>query len=350
MSHSRDPLFCDPRAFATALARLPASDTASRNAALARQARLTKPAGSLGRLEEIAVFMAGWQGCERPALDPVVVDKVQAVVFAGNHGVVAQGVSAFPPEVTAQMVANFEHGGAAINALTRACGADLSIVALDLDRPTGDITREPAMSVEDCLDALNRGAAALDDNTGLLLVGEMGIGNTTPAAALCAQALGGSPRDWTGRGTGLDDAGLTRKTAAVTAALALHGPACTSAFETLRRLGGREIAAMAGALLAARLRRVPVLLDGFIATAAIVPLARENFRFTEHCLAAHCSAEAGHARLLERLGLDPLLRLGLRLGEGTGAALAVPIVRAALAAHAEMATFDEARVAGEHAQ
>jgi nicotinate-nucleotide--dimethylbenzimidazole phosphoribosyltransferase len=345
MSQSRDPLFSDPIAFAAALARLPASDTASRNAALARQARLTKPAGSLGRLEEIAVFMAGWQGCERP-----VLDKVQAVVFAGNHGVVAQGVSAFPPEVTAQMVANFEHGGAAINALTRACGADLSIVALDLDRPTGDITREPAMSVEDCLDALNRGAAALGDDTGLLLVGEMGIGNTTPAAALCAQALGGSPRDWTGRGTGLDDAGLMRKTAAVTAALALHGPACTSAFETLRRLGGREIAAMAGALLAARLRRVPVLLDGFIATAAIVPLAQENFRFTEHCLAAHCSAEAGHARLLERLGLDPLLRLGLRLGEGTGAALAVPIMRAALAAHGEMATFDEARVAGEHAQ
>jgi nicotinate-nucleotide--dimethylbenzimidazole phosphoribosyltransferase len=349
MSHSRDPLFCDPRAFATALARLPASDTASRNAALERQARLTKPAGSLGRLEEIAVFMAGWQGGERRALDPVL-DKVQAVVFAGNHGVVTQGVSAFPPEVTAQMVANFEQGGAAINALTRACGADLSIVALDLDRPTGDITREPAMSVEDCLDALNRGAAALDDDTGLLLVGEMGIGNTTPAAALCAQALGGSPRDWTGRGTGLDDAGLARKTAAVTAALALHGRACTSAFETLRRLGGREIAAMAGALLAARLRRVPVLLDGFIATAAIVPMARENFRFTEHCLAAHCSAEAGHARLLERLGLDPLLRLGLRLGEGTGAALAVPIVRAALAAHGQMATFDEARVAGEHAQ
>jgi nicotinate-nucleotide--dimethylbenzimidazole phosphoribosyltransferase len=345
MSQPCDPLFSDPRAFAAALARLPASDTASRNAALARQARLTKPAGSLGRLEEIAVFMAGWQGAERPALD-----KVQAVVFAGNHGVVAQGVSAFPAEVTAQMVANFEHGGAAINALTRACGADLSIVALDLDRPTGDITREPAMSVEDCLDALNQGAAALAPDTQLLLVGEMGIGNTTPAAALCAQALGGSPRDWTGRGTGLDDAGLARKTAAVTSALALHGPACTSAFETLRRLGGREIAAMAGALLAARLRRVPVLLDGFIATSAIVPLARENFRFTEHCLAAHCSAEAGHARLLERLGLDPLLRLGLRLGEGTGAALAVPIVRAAIAAHGQMATFDEARVAGEHAQ
>jgi nicotinate-nucleotide--dimethylbenzimidazole phosphoribosyltransferase len=333
--------FENPAAFAAALAALPEADAASRDAAWHRQSRLTKPAGSLGRLEDIALFMAGWQGTGRPR-----VDRVQAVVFAGNHGVAAQGVSAYPPEVTAQMVANFEAGGAAINALTRACGAELSVVALDLDRPTGDITREPAMSVEDCLDALNRGAASLKADTQLLLVGEMGIGNTTPAAALCAQTLGGAAQEWTGRGTGLDDSGIVRKAAAVEAALALHGSACTDAFETLRRLGGREIAAMAGAILAARLARVPVLLDGFIASAAILPLVRSNRAFTDHCLAAHCSAEAGHARLLEALDLEPLLRLGLRLGEGTGAALAVPIVRAALAAHDEMATFEEAAVAG----
>lgn len=333
--------FADPAAFAAALAALPKADDASRDAAADRQSRLTKPAGALGRLEDIAVFMAGWQGCERPR-----VDTVQAVVFAGNHGVAAQGVSAYPPEVTVQMVANFKAGGAAINALTKACGADLSVVALDLDRPTGDITRAPSMSVEECLDALNRGADSLREGTQLLLVGEMGIGNTTPAAALCAQTLGGEVRDWIGRGTGLDDAGLARKAAAVEAALALHGPDCTTAFETLRRLGGREIAAMAGAILAARLRRVPVLLDGFIASAAIAPLARDNPDLTEHCLAAHCSAEAGHTRLLAALKLDPLLNLGLRLGEGTGAALAVPIVRAALAAHSEMATFQEAAVAG----
>jgi len=335
--------FTSPAAFAAALAALPAADEPGREAALERQSRLTKPAGALGRLEDIAVFMAGWQGCERPR-----ADAVQAVVFAGNHGVAAQGVSAYPPEVTVQMVANFEAGGAAINALTRACGAQLSVVALDLDRPTGDITRVPAMSVEECLDALNRGAAALRDGTQLLLVGEMGIGNTTPAAALCAQALGGAARDWIGRGTGLDDAGLARKAAAVEAALALHRAGCTDAFETLRRLGGREIAAMAGAILAARLARVPVLLDGFIACAAIAPLVRANPALTQHCLAAHCSAEAGHARLLSTFGLEPLLTLGLRLGEGTGAALAVPIVRAALAAHDEMATFAEAAVAGGH--
>lgn len=333
--------FENPAAFAAALAALPEADAASQDAAWHRQSRLTKPAGSLGRLEDIALFMAGWQGSGRPR-----VDRVQAVIFAGNHGVAAQGVSAYPPEVTAQMVANFEAGGAAINALTRACGAELSVVALDLDRPTGDITREPPMSVEDCLDALNRGAAALKADTQLFLVGEMGIGNTTPAAALCAQTLGGAAQEWTGRGTGLDDSGIVRKAAAVEAALALHGPACTDAFETLRRLGGREIAAMAGAILAARLARVPVLLDGFIASAAILPLVRGNRAFTDHCLAAHCSAEAGHARLLEALDLEPLLRLGLRLGEGTGAALAVPIVRAALAAHDEMATFEEAAVAG----
>lgn len=333
--------FDDPAAFAAALAALPEPDDAGREAALARQSCLTKPPGSLGRLEDIAVFMAGWQARERPR-----VDAVQAVVFAGNHGVTAQGVSAYPPEVTVQMVANFEAGGAAINALTRACGAELSVVALDLDRPTGDITQGPAMSADECLDALNRGAASLREDTQLLLVGEMGIGNTTPAAALCAQVLGGDARDWTGRGTGVDDSGLARKAVAVEAALALHGSASTDAFETLRRLGGREIAAMAGAILAARLARVPVLLDGFIASAAILPLAKDNPAFTAHCLAAHCSAEAGHARLLEALGLDPLLRLGLRLGEATGAALAVPIVRAALAAHNDMATFEEAAVAG----
>ncbi|MGF7154123.1 nicotinate-nucleotide--dimethylbenzimidazole phosphoribosyltransferase [Novosphingobium gossypii] len=333
--------FADPAAFAAALAALPATNQAARNAALQRQSCLTKPPGSLGRLEDIAVFMAGWQGRERPA-----ADRVQAVAFAGNHGVAAQGVSAYPPEVTAQMVANFEAGGAAINVLTRACGATLSIVALDLDRPTGNIAREPAMSAEECLDALNRGAAALAPDTQLLLVGEMGIGNTTPAAALCAQAFGGDAAAWIGRGTGIDDHGLARKAAAVDAALSLHGPHCTDAFETLRRLGGREIAAMAGAFLAARLARVPVLLDGFIACAAIAPLAQANAQVTDHCLAAHCSAETGHARLLAALGLEPLLRLGLRLGEGSGAALAVPLVKAALAAHNGMATFEEAAVAG----
>lgn len=332
--------------FAAALAVLPGPDGAAVAAAAARQAQLTKPAGSLGRLEEIALFMAGWQGRERPS-----AERVGVVVFAGNHGVAARGVSAFPAEVTAQMVANFRNGGAAINALAGAAGASLTVVALDLDRPTGDIASEAALSEAECLDALNAGARAVAakleaGGLDLLIVGEMGIANTTPAAALCAQAFGGALADWVGRGTGIDDLAHARKAETVAQALALHGPFCASPFETLRRLGGREIAAMAGAILAARLRRVPVLLDGFICGAAVAPLAAAVPAFLDHCLAGHCSAEAGHERLLAHLGLAPLLRLDMRLGEASGAAVAAQVVRSALAAHNHMATFAEAEVAG----
>lgn len=333
--------FADRAAFAGALADLPEPDRPAIEAAAARQAVLTKPAGSLGRLEEIALFMAGWQGRERPQ-----AERIRAAVFAGNHGVAARGVSAFPPAVTAQMVANFKAGGAAINALAAACGAELVVVPLDLDRPTADICEAPAMSEAECLDAINAGAAVVRPDTDLLFVGEMGIANTTPAAALCAQVLGGAPEQWIGRGTGVDPAGLGRKAEAVALALARHGDACNDAFETLRRLGGREIAAMAGAILAARMAHAPVLLDGFICGAAVAPMMRDNPAITAHCLAAHCSAEAGHARLLDALGLEPLLRLDMRLGEASGAAVAAQIVRSALAAHGGMATFAEAAVAG----
>ena len=332
--------FQDRAEFQSALATLPEPEAGAIETAAARQACLTKPAGSLGRLEEIALFMAGWQGRERPR-----ADRIRAAIFAGNHGVAARGVSAFPPSVTAQMVANFQAGGAAINALAGACGAELVIVPLALDRPTADICEAPAMTEAECLDALNAGAAAVVQDCDLLFTGEMGIGNTTPAAALCLQSFGGEAQDWTGRGTGIDAAALTRKTQAVQIAHALHAPHCADAFETLRRLGGREIAAMAGAILAARMMRVPVLLDGFICGAAIAPLARDNPAITAHCLAAHCSAEAGHARLLERLGLHPLLHLDMRLGEGSGAAIAAQLIRSALAAHDQMTTFAEAAVA-----
>lgn len=333
-------LFPTIAAFDAALGALPAPNTAAIDGALARQAMLTKPAGSLGKLEDIAAFMAGWQGTPRPQ-----AERVRAAVFAGNHGVAARGVSAFPVEVTAQMVANFQAGGAAINALSRSCGAELSIVALDLDRPTEDIAAEPAMSEAECLAALNAGAAVAAPDTQLLFVGEMGIGNTTPAAALCAATFGGEAAQWCGKGSGVDTDGMARKVQAVEQALALHAPYCTTSFETLRRLGGREIAAMAGAILAARINRVPVLLDGFITCAAIAPLVAAQPHFSDHCLAAHCSAESGHARLLRHFGLEPLLQLGMRLGEGSGAAVAVHLVRAALATHNEMATFAEAAVA-----
>ncbi|AKM09981.1 nicotinate-nucleotide--dimethylbenzimidazole phosphoribosyltransferase [Croceicoccus naphthovorans] len=333
--------FATADAFTDALHSLPAPDLSASAAAEARQAQLTKPAGSLGRLEEIAVFMAQWQGNPRPR-----ADRIAAVIFAGNHGCAVQGISAFPPEVTEQMVANFRDGGAAINALTHACGASLDVIALDLNRPTADISYGPAMSEGECLDALNSGAAAVSGECDLLLPGEMGIGNTTPAAALCAASFGGGAASWVGRGTGVDDATFARKRHLVARALVLHEQHCTSAFEALRRLGGREIVAMAGAMLAARQKRIPVMLDGFIACSAIAPLAREVPGIVDHCLAAHQSGEGAHGRLLAALRLQPLLALDMRLGEGSGAAVAAQIVRSALSAHDRMATFAEAAVAG----
>ncbi|MGC6329267.1 nicotinate-nucleotide--dimethylbenzimidazole phosphoribosyltransferase [Rhizorhabdus sp. FW153] len=305
-----------------------------------RQDSLTKPRGSLGRLEELALFMAGWQGRPIPTFD-----KGKVVVFAGNHGVAARGVSAFPVAVTAQMVANFQAGGAAINALACAAGLALEVVAIELDRPTADFTEGPALLVDECLEALSIGAGTVSPDLDLIVLGEMGIGNSTAAAVLAARSFGGAVALWTGPGTGVDDAGMARKIAVVEAGLARHRDAPSTAFETLRRLGGREIVAIAGAVLHARQLRVPVLLDGYICCAAIAPLAADNPAITAHCLAGHRSAEPGHIRLLERLGLRPLLDLDMRLGEGSGAALAAMLVRAALDAHAGMASFAEAGVA-----
>lgn len=325
--------------FEAALVEAIAPDERAMIRARERQAQLTKPAGSLGRLEDIAIFFAGWQARDIPR-----IDRGRAVIFAGNHGVTARGVSAFPAAVTAQMVGNFRVGGAAINALAGAAGLDLRIVALDLDRPTADFTTAPAMTEAECLAALSAGADCVDDQLDLLVAGEMGIGNSTAAAALCARSLGGDGASWVGPGTGVDDAGIRRKIDVVDSALAFHRTAPVTAFETLRRVGGREIAAIAGAVLRARRLRVPVLLDGFISCAAIAPLAAAMPQVTSHCLAGHCSAEPGHARLLQVLGLDPLLRLDMRLGEGSGAAVAANIIRSALAAHGQMATFAEAAV------
>jgi nicotinate-nucleotide--dimethylbenzimidazole phosphoribosyltransferase len=327
--------------FEAALVGLAPPDRGAIEQARARQAQLTKPTGSLGRLEDIAIFFAGWQSRTIPR-----IDRARAVIFAGNHGVVAHGVSAFPADVTGQMVANFETGGAAINALAKAAGLELKVVALDLDRPTADFTAAPAMTEAECLAALSAGAASVDERLDLLVVGEMGIGNSTAAAALCARSLGGDGALWVGPGTGVDSAGIRRKIDVVDRALAFHREAPGTAFETLRRVGGREIAAIAGAVLRARQRRVPVLLDGFISCAAIAPLAAAAPDLTAHCLAGHCSAEPGHARLLAALGLDPILRLDMRLGEGSGAAVAANIIRSAVAAHGEMATFAQAGVSG----
>lgn len=327
-------------AFEDALAELTTPCAASIEAASARQNSLTKPAGSLGRLEEIAIFLAGWQRSERPR-----INRARAAIFAGNHGFTVHGVSAFPAAVTAEMVRNFEAGGAAINALARAAGLELTVVALDLDRPTADFTTAPALSEAECLAALSAGAAIVDSDLDLLVLGEMGIGNSTAAAALCARSFGGSPADWVGPGTGIDEAGVARKIAVIERALALH--IATTPFEILRRLGGREIAAIAGAVVRARQLGIAVVLDGFISCAAIAAIAASAPEITDHIIAGHCSAEPGHKKLLDRLGLNPLLTLNMRLGEGSGAAVAVTVIRSALAAHDGMATFAEAGVSGK---
>lgn len=324
--------------FRTVLRNAPDADVAAIAAAQDRNGQLTKPPGALGRLEDLAIWFAGWQGNGRPSLN-----NPQVIVFAGNHGICAQGVSAFPPEVTEQMVANFEHGGAAINQLSKAFGAKMDVHALELDRPTADFTQSPAMTEAEVVAALAIGWAAVDPNADLLVTGEMGIGNTTSAAAVAAAVLGGTAADWTGRGTGVDDAGLTRKTAVVAQGLALHE--ISDPLEALRCLGGRELAAMAGAIAAARAHRIPVILDGFICSAAAATLFKAEEGALDHCVAGHLSAEGAHENLLNALGKEPLLRLGLRLGEGSGAALAIGVLKGAVACHSGMVTFAEAGVA-----
>ena len=324
-------------AFRGTLQAAPGPDAAATSGAQERNGQLTKPPGALGRLEDLAIWYAGWRGTPQPH-----INAPQVIIFAGNHGVCAQGVSAFPPEVTVQMVANFEHGGAAINQLSKAFGAKMDVHALALDTPTADFTTAPAMTEPEFITALQAGWNAVDPDADLLVTGEMGIGNTTSAAAVAAAVLGGKAADWTGRGTGVDDAGLQRKTDVVAKGLALH--ATDDPLVALRCLGGRELAAMAGAIAAARHHRIPVILDGFICCAAAAVLAQTVPGALDHCVAGHLSAEGAHQRLLDGIAKEPLLQLGLRLGEGSGAALAIGVLKGAIACHSGMATFAEAGV------
>jgi nicotinate-nucleotide--dimethylbenzimidazole phosphoribosyltransferase len=304
-----------------------------------RDARLTKPPGSLGRLEEVVEWLSLWQGLSPPRLD-----KVEILVFAGNHGVTARGVSAYPSEVTAQMVANFAAGGAAINQLARIADAELQVLALDLERPTADFTEAPAMDEAEFLDAVAAGYQAIPDDANLVVLGEMGIGNTTAAATIAAALFGGGGTRFAGHGTGVDEEGLRRKQAVIDQGLARHSAILGDALRVAAALGGRELAALLGACLAARHMRVPALIDGFVSTAAVAPLAKLRADALDHARAGHRSAEAGHRLLLDELGLHPLLDLNMRLGEGSGAAVAVLVLRAALACHTGMATFAEAKV------
>lgn len=329
------------QAFHRLLASLPGPDTVAITAVQAREAALLKPPGALGRLEELSAWLAAWQGCSPPA-----ADRIGALVFAGSHGVAAQGVSAYPPAVTHEMIASFRQGWAAINQLCRAQGVDLDVIPLQPEQPTADFTAAPAMREDELLAALNVGFLAADRDLDLLCLGEMGIGNSTAAAALAHGLFHGLPQAWAGPGTGVDAERLMMKAAVVGRAVALHQPAATDAIDLLRRLGGRELAAIAGAVVGARLRRVPVILDGYAATAAAAVLAVQAPGALDHCQVGHRSAEPGHTLLLQCLQMAPLLDFGMRLGEASGAVLAVAVVKAAVCCHRGMATFAEAGVSG----
>ena len=325
----------------TLIAELPGPDLEAATAAVEREAILTKPPGALGRLEELAQWLATWQGRHPPK-----VEHPRTAVFAANHGVAARGVSAFPASVTAQMVQNFVAGGAAVNQLCRVFDADLRVYELDLDQPTADFTTAPAMSDEECIRAMAYGMMAVEPGLDVLCLGEMGIGNTTSASALCLALFGGKAEDWVGAGTGVVGEAMARKIETVSAGVAHHTDRVGDPLAILAALGGLELAAIAGAILAARLARLPVVLDGFACTTAAAVLHTLHPRVVDHCIVAHLSVEPGHRKLLERIGKSPLFDFGMRLGEGSGATLALGVLRAAAECHGAMATFVDAGVSG----
>jgi nicotinate-nucleotide--dimethylbenzimidazole phosphoribosyltransferase len=330
--------------FRALLEYLPAADEESAAAAAAREAELAKPAGALGRLEDLVAWLARWQGRYPPRLM-----RPRVCVFAGNHGVAARGVSAFPAEATQQMVRNFIAGGAAINQLCKLFDADLRVYEMALEKPTRDFMEAPALSEAECAHAMAYGMMAVEPGIDLLCLGEMGIGNTTAAAAICHALYGGAASDWTGPGTGLTGSALARKAAVVEEGVARHRGIMRDGLDILRCVGGHELAATTGAVLAARMARIPVLLDGYASTAAAAVVHAMAPGVLDHCCVAHRSAEPGHGELLTHLQIRPLFDLGLRLGEASGAALALGLVRAALACHSGMATFAEAGVSEKQA-
>jgi nicotinate-nucleotide--dimethylbenzimidazole phosphoribosyltransferase len=296
-----------------------------------------RPAGAFRRLDEVATWLAGWQRTVCPS-----VARPAAMVFVADHGVAVEGVSAYPATVTAEMLRALREGVATAAVLCRCVGAALQVVDVGVGRPTGNIASEAALSPDGFTAAWETGRAAVATiESDLLVLGEMGIGNTTPAAAVACALFGGPASQWVGRGTGLDDDGVARKTAVVERAVTRIGADVTDPLEVLREVGGAELVAIAGACAEARARSLPVLLDGYVVTAAVAALEVASRGALAHCLAGHRSPEPGHSLLLDRLGLDPLLDLDLRLGEASGALLAVPIVRMAAAAVTDVATFSE---------
>jgi nicotinate-nucleotide--dimethylbenzimidazole phosphoribosyltransferase len=345
----------------TLLTQIGPLDDAAMQVARARQETLTKPPGSLGRLEEISIRVAGITGQPQP----IVRDKV-ILIMAGDHGVVAEGVSAYPQAVTAQMILNFLNGGAAINVLARHIGARVVVVDMGVAMAvpaqpgliikkialgTANIALGPAMTRFQAIQAVEAGAEVVAQEIrrglDLLAPGDMGIGNTTPSAAIAAAITGLSPGELVGRGTGVDDLGLERKLKAVERALAVNSPDPADALDVLSKVGGFEIAGITGAILAAAAHRRPVVVDGFISTAAAMLAVTLEPKVREYLFAGHCSQELGHRRMMDWLDLEPILDLQMRLGEGTGAALASSLIEAACKSLVEMATFAEAGVAGK---
>ncbi|MGB4075049.1 nicotinate-nucleotide--dimethylbenzimidazole phosphoribosyltransferase [Pseudomonas sp.] len=334
-------------------------DLVARNKAQARQLELTKPAGSLGQLEQLAIRLAAMQGSQRPSIEQLWIS-----IFAGDHGVVAEGVSAFPQAVTGQMLRNFVSGGAAISVLAKQLGATLEVIDLGTAVPleplrgvrhlhvgagTQNFLQGPAMTTAQLYIALEAGQASVqrarEAGSQLFIGGEMGIGNTTAATALACWLLECPAQELVGPGTGLDSVGVAHKSKVIEAALELHRPAISEPIDTLQRLGGFEIAALTGAYLACAQQGITALVDGFICSVAALLAVRLNPDCAEWLLFAHCGAEPGHRRVLKVLQAEPLLDLGLRLGEGSGAALAVPLLQLACSLHNQMATFAEAAVA-----
>lgn len=318
------------------LSAAPEADTAAHEAVASRAQNVLRPTGALARLDAIAAWLAGWQRTAAPG-----VRRPAVIVFAADHGVAARGVSAYPAEVTVAMLRALREGVATAAAMARAVGAELSVVDAGVARPTGDITIEPALTDERFREAFDAGRDAVRAvSCDLLVLGEMGIANTTPAAAVAGAVFGGPAEQWTGRGTGVDEDTWRNKVAVVEAARA-RVPQDAGPIEILRELGGSELVAIAGALVEARLRSIPVILDGFVVTSPAAALEALRPGALDHCIAGHRSPEPGHTLLLEKLGKEPIIDLELRLGEGSGALAAVPIVKLAAAAVVEVATFEE---------
>ena len=325
------------------LKEIPSRDPIDVEKAKSRNQELTKPLGSLGRLEDLAIWYCSWQGYQKTQIENILV-----AIFAGNHGVAKRGVSAFPIEVTAQMVTNFHQGGAAINQLTNLLPATLKVIELNLDQPTGDISTKPAMNQKEFHEAFQTGWEAINPSYDLIILGEMGIGNTTSASAIGYALFGGKVEEWVGSGTGISDKSLQFKQKIVEQAVNLfQTQKLDSPLELIRCLGGRELVAIMGSLVKARMNKIPVIIDGFISTAPLAVLHAIDSRLTEHAVAGHLSLEGGHRTFLDKLGLNPILDLKMRLGEGSGAAVAAHILRSAVTCYGGMATFSQAMVSNK---